>query len=160
MNEHMERGIFVAVILGLSVVLVSESQAQVEIERKIPLDSKGLYAQIASGDIPQIIDVRPLEDDSNEDVGGYLMTHIPGSIPFPNCDESATPEGALGQIQMGVPTVIVSAEGELAAFEKCSSEFSRARNLGGGMVDWMDNFLPEDEGVYAAPMVGAGGGCL
>ena len=158
--EMIERGVFFAVILGLSGMLVSEGRAQVRLEREIPVDAQGLYKQIAAGNRPQIIDVRPLEDDDNEDVGGYEYTHVPGSIPFPGCDENTAPADALGQIQYGVPTVIVSAEGDKAAYEKCAQQFSRARNLEGGMLGWVDEFLPEDEGEYVAPKAGAGGGCL
>jgi len=158
--EMIERGVFLAVIFALSGVLVSESRAQVELENQIPIHPKGLYDQLAKGEKPQIIDLRPLEDDSNEDVGGYEYTHVPGSIPMPGCDPATTPEGALGQIQAGVPTIIVSAEGDAEEFKKCTAYFSRVRNLEGGMLGWMDEFLPEDEGEYVAPKAGAGGGCL
>jgi len=158
--EMIERGVFLAAIFALSGVLVSESRAQVQLEREIPIDAKGLYGQLATGNKQQIIDVRPLQDDDNEDVGGYEYTHVPGAIPMPGCNPDTTPEDALGQIQFGVPTVIVSAEGAETDFAKCADQFSRARNLQGGMIGWVDEFLPEDEGEYVAPKVGAGGGCL
>jgi rhodanese-related sulfurtransferase len=159
-TEMIERGAAYAIIFALSGVLVSQANARVEIERSIPMEAQVLYKSIAGGAKPQIIDFRPLEDDDNEDVGGYEYTHVPGSIPMPGCDPATTPEGALGQIQYGVPTVIVSADGDKAAYEKCAQVFSRARNLQGGMLGWMDEFLPEDEGEYVAPKAGAGGGCL
>lgn len=158
--ELIERGVFLAVILALSGVLVSQANAQVELERSMPVQAQALYKQLAEGKKPQIIDFRPLEDDSNEDVGGYEYTHVPGSIPMPGCDPATTPEGALGQIQYGVPTIIVTAEGDRASYDKCAAVFSRARNLEGGMIGWVDEFLPEDEGEYVAPKAGAGGGCL
>ncbi len=159
-KEMLERAVFWTVILVFSGVLVSESQAQVGLERQIPVQGKALYEQLAGGTRVQIIDVRPLKDDDNEDVGGYEYTHVPGSIPLPNCEPSQAPDGALDQIQFGVPTVIVSAEGDAAAFANCGARFDRARNLEGGMLGWVDAFLPEDEGEYVAPKAGAGGGCL
>lgn len=159
-TEMIERGVFLAVIFALSGVLVSQANARVDLERAIPMQPKALYEGLANGIKPQIIDFRPLEDDDNEDVGGYEYTHVPGAIPMPGCDPTTTPEDALAQIQYGVPTIIVSAEGEAEAYEACAARFSRARNLEGGMLGWMDEFLPEDEGEYVAPKAGAGGGCL
>jgi hypothetical protein len=156
----VQRVVFLAVILGLSGLLVSKSMAQVQLEREVPVNATGLYGDLASGIKPQIVDMRPLVDDDNEDVGGFEYTHIPGSIPFPGCDPLTTPEGAMGQIQPGVPTVIVSAEGSADDYARCADVFSRARNLEGGMLGWMDEFYPEDEGEYTPPSMGAGGGCL
>lgn len=158
--EMIERGVFLAVIFAMGGLLVNESKAQVALEKEIPVQPKGLYDLIAAGKRPQVIDIRPLEDDDNEDVGGYEYTHVPGSIPFPGCDPAQTPEGAMGQIQFGVPTVLVTAEGESELLDKCNAQFSRARNMEGGMLGWVDEFLPEDEGEYVAPKAGAGGGCL
>ena len=38
--------------------------------------------------------------------------------------------------------------------------FPRLRVLRGGMEAWLDEALPEADGAYVAPKMGAGGGCL
>ena len=56
--------------------------------------------------------------------------------------------------------VIVTADGDDAAFEACRQHFAAARNLAGGMEAWSAANLPEDTGEYRAPKASASGGCL
>jgi len=160
MNPRIERTLFLGLILLLCGFTLSEGKRQVSLESQLPVEVDELYELLATGANIQIVDVRPLEDDENEDVGGYELTHVPGAIPFPACNPEQTPEESQGQLQAGIPTVIVSLEGSPELFKSCRGAFRRIRNLQGGMVAWVDNGLPEDEGEYIAPSMGGGGGCL
>lgn len=160
MKAKIERAIFLTVITGLSFLVIQEGRSQVSLENQLSFEAQGLYDAMADGVVYQLIDTRPLEDDDNDDVGGYEYTHIPSSIPFPGCDEANLPETAKGLIQAGVPTIIVSAEGDAESYQKCTDFFKRARNLEGGMLGWTDEFFPEDEGEFIPPKMGGGGGCL
>ena len=159
MNGLIERVLFISVIVGLGVMLVKEGQTQVQLESQIPVGAQQLYDQMAKGKSLQVIDIRPLDDDDNDDVGGYRYARVPKSIPFPGCVEDGTPAEALKNIKRGVPTVIVSLDGDTKALEACKM-FPRARILSGGMLAWDEEGLPVEEGEYVAPKMGGGGGCL
>ncbi|WP_457626601.1 rhodanese-like domain-containing protein [Persephonella sp.] len=166
MNPKIERIIYIGIILVLSGLLISFGKKDVELRKQIPITVEELYKKLANPKINiQIIDVRPYEipeeeEDEAEETDYYTGVHIPGAIPFPDCDESKTPEEALPQINPYLPTVIVSKDGDPEIFKKCAKKFPFAQNLKGGMVAWDDEGYPEDEGEYTPPAAGGGGGCL
>ena len=161
MNGWIERGVFLAAIVGMTALLVNEGRTQVKLEGQVPITAKALYDQMAEGQAFQLIDLRPLEDDDNEDVGGFQYLRVPKSTPMPNCDLSQAPEAARPHIKPQLPTVIITADGDPAAIERCGV-FKRARYLKGGVMAWSEAGLPEDEGEYTPPkpMGAGGGGCL
>ena len=159
MNTVIERMAFLGVITALCIMLVNEGRTQVRLERQIPVQAKVLYDQMAAGKSLQVIDIRPLTDEEDDDVGGYEDARVPKSIPFPGCDQGTTPNDALVNIRFGIPTVIISLDGDIKRLEKCGM-FPRVRNLEGGMLAWSEAGFPEDEGEYVAPKMGGGGGCL
>ena len=113
-----------------------------------------LYKTLAKGSSKlQIIDVR-------EDPYDFEDAHIPGAIPFPNCELEQTPDAAKQMIERTVPTVIVSEDGDEELYERCAAHFTSVRNLGGGFDGWFDANYPEDVGEYELPPLKAGGGCL
>lgn len=154
MKETYEWFAYVGVIAILSGLVYGEGKRNVELHAQVSLTGQELYRKIAHSKTKlQIIDVRA---DSSE----YEDTHIPGAIPFPNCDMSATPDEAKQQIFSFVPTIIVSKDGDMETFKKCQQNFTVARNLAGGIAAWDDASLPEDSGEYVPPKASAGGGCL
>lgn len=153
--KRAESWLYVAALVVLSAVLLLEGRARVELLSKQPVSPKELYALLSNPQVKvQIIDLRPYDDDH------FIDTHIPGAVPLPNCEEAAAPEPARERVYSYVQTVIVTEEGDAAAFEKCRARFGQARNLAGGMTAWSDANLPEDTGDYSAPKAGVGGGCL
>lgn len=153
---NLELPIYSAVVLALGGTLLGLGAENSRLRAEQPLTPKEAYALLANPQVRvQVIDTRPLDDDN------YLDTHVPGAIPLPGCDDDAsTPAAAREHAYPYLTTIIVSAEGEPAVFEKCRARFKLARNLQGGMSGWSDARLPEDTGEYSPPKAGAGGGCL
>ncbi|WP_456401078.1 rhodanese-like domain-containing protein [Persephonella sp.] len=166
MSPKVERIIYISIIAVLSIVLFSFGKKEVELQKQIPITAEELYKKLSNPKVTiQIIDVRPYEipeeeEDEAEEIDYFTGAHIPGSIPFPDCDESKIPEEAKDQINPYLPTVIVSRDGDPEIFKKCSEKFSMAQNLAGGIYAWDDEGYPEDEGEYEPPKAGGGGGCL
>lgn len=163
MSPKIERSIYIVLILVLGVVLLSMGKKQIELQKNIPITSEELYKKLSNPKIKvQIIDVRPLTSD--DDVGGYEDSRIPGSLPFPGCDEtkmsSENLQEALKRINPYAYTVIVSTDGNKQIFEECSKKFKNAQNLAGGMAAWQEAGLPDESGEYVPPKAGGGGGCL
>lgn len=153
--KRAEPFLFFAAFAAMVTLLVHEGARASQLERAVGIAPKELYRRIArSQSAIQIVDIRPDVSQQYED------THIPGSIPFPGCDPAATPEAARARIERTVPTVIVSEDGDPAAFARCAAHFTAARNLSGGLDAWVKANLPEDSGEYRPPKSGAGGGCL
>lgn len=161
MKTTIERLIYLAVIATLAGMVVQAGSLHTALESAVPLAPKDFYEQLKKkGRHPQIIDTRPLTGDEDSDEEGYEDAHVPGAIPMPGCDMANAPLEAQGQIQLGVPTVIVSATGDAKTFAACQAQFARARNLTGGFAAWQEADIPEEDGEYIAPKMGGGGGCL
>lgn len=163
MSPKIERGVYIGIIVILAVVLLSMGKKQIELQRNIPITAEELYKKLSNPKLKvQIIDTRPLTSD--DDVGGYEDSRIPGALPFPDCDESKmTSENlqeALKRINPYAYTIIVSTNGDKAIFEKCAQKFKNAQNLAGGMAAWQETGLPDESGEYIPPKAGGGGGCL
>lgn len=163
MSPKVERGVYIGIIVILAVVLLSMGKKQIELQRNIPITAEELYKKLSNPKLKvQIIDTRPLTSD--DDVGGYEDSRIPGALPFPDCDESKmTSENlqeALKRINPYAYTVIVSTNGDKAIFENCAQKFKNAQNLAGGMAAWQEAGLPDESGEYIPPKAGGGGGCL
>jgi len=142
-------------LLVLAGLLAVEGRRRVELERRVPVEPKELYRLLAKTQSAwQLLDVRP---DLAE---GYGDAHVPGALPLPGCDLAAAPEAARDRILSGVPTVVISAEGDEPGLQDCLARFASARRLAGGMNAWSAANLPEDTGEYAPPSAKAGGGCL
>ena len=161
MGGWIERGVFLAAIAGLTLMLVSEGRTQVQLARDIPITAKALYDRMAKGETFQLIDIRPLVDDEDEDVGGFENLRLPKSTPMPGCSAGNTPNDALAQIKFDQPAIIITAKGNPQELAKCGA-FKRMRFLQGGVTAWSEAGYPEDEGEYTPPKpAGAGGGgCL
>ena len=152
--KRVELAAYLAVIAALVVAVVGEARANASLTAGIALEPKELYRALArKNSVLQVVDVR-------DDVEEYEDARVPGAIPFPGCDPSKTPEEAMKRIVASVPTVVVSADGDAATFERCKASFASARNLAGGQEGWSDEGLPEDTGEYVPPKPKAGGGCL
>jgi len=166
MSPKVERFIYISVIVILSFVLLSFGKKEIELSKQIPITVEELYEELGNPKVNiQIIDVRPYEipeeeEDEAEDTDYYTGVHIPGAIPFPDCDESKVPEEALPHINPHLPTVIVSRDGDMEIFKKCAQKFPFAKNLKGGMVAWDEEGYPEEEGEFEPPASDGGGGCL
>lgn len=146
--------LWMAALAILSALIAREAFARADLERAVPVTPKELYAAIGGSQVKlQLVDVRAELDE-------YDDTHVPGSIPFPGCDAAKAPPGAAERVLPSVPTIIISSDGERAAFDACAQRFTAARNLAGGMTAWSDANLPEDSGEYVPPKAAAGGGCL
>lgn len=142
-----------------SVFLFINDKKNIELQNQIELSSQELYKKIAQSQIKfQIVDIRT---DSNK---LYEEAHIPGSIPFPNCDFDQTNSLIKKYIFSYVPTIIVSQQGNKDEFKKCLLIFKNIQNLAGGFSHWQDSSLPEDVGEYTPPKSilssSNGGGCL
>lgn len=146
--------VYVVLILGLSGLVFAEGRRNTELQARSALTPKRLYSKLSNRQLTlQIVDVR---DDLTE----FEDTHVPGALPFPGCDPAKLPRAAKDRVYPWVPTVIVSAQGDVASFEKCREQFKLAWNLAGGITAWSDANLPEDSGEYTPPRASAGGGCL
>jgi rhodanese-related sulfurtransferase len=142
-------------LAGLFAVLVLVEGARSEhLAAQLPVEPKAFYETLKTSKVKiQIVDVRESSDD-------YEDMHLPGAIPFPNCDLEKTAEEVRERIVPSMLTLIVSDDGDPAVFAKCAAHFTSARNLAGGMTAWDDENLPEDSGEYVPPKASAGGGCL
>lgn len=163
MNPKVERAVYIVVILVLSVYLIFLGKKQTEIQRNIPITAQELYDKLSNPKLKvQIIDVRELTSD--DDVGGYEDSRVPGALPFPGCDKtkmtSENLQEALKRINPYTYTVIVSTDGNKEIFQKCAQKFNNAQNLAGGMAAWQEAGLPDESGEYVPPKAGGGGGCL
>ncbi|MEJ5172911.1 MAG: rhodanese-like domain-containing protein [Hydrogenothermaceae bacterium] len=163
MSPKVERSIYIVVIAILAVYLLILGKKQIELQKNIPITAEELYKKLSNPKLKvQVVDVRELT--SSDEVGGYEDSRIPGSLPFPNCDESKmTTENlqeALKRINPYAYTVIVSTDGNPEIFKKCAEKFSNAQNLAGGMGSWQEAGLPDESGEYTPPKAGGGGGCL
>ncbi|MCC7386546.1 MAG: rhodanese-like domain-containing protein [Deltaproteobacteria bacterium] len=155
MRRSLEPLLWIGLVVLFAVLLFVEGRRAHALEAQIPLTPKELYQKLARSQVRlQLVDVRPELADNYEDA------HIPGAIPFPGCDDAATPEAARAQRLSSAPTVIISADGDAALYQKCLARFTSARNLAGGMTAWDDASYPEDTGEYTPPKTSAGGGCL
>lgn len=163
MNPKIERTAYIAIIVVLATLVLSMGKKQIELQKNIPVTANELYEKLSNPKLKvQVIDTRPLTSD--DDVGGYEDSRIPGALPFPDCDEtkmtSETLQEALKRINPYAYTVIVSADGNREIFEKCAQKFKNVQNLAGGMAAWQEAGLPDESGEYVPPKAGGGGGCL
>ncbi len=146
--------VWMAALALLSALIAREAFARADLERAVPVTPAELYRAIGASQAKlQLVDVRASLEDFDD-------THVPGAIPLPGCDDAKAPAGAAERALASVPTIIISANGERAAFDACARRFTQARNLAGGMAAWSDANLPEDSGEYVPPKAAAGGGCL
>ena len=153
--KRLEGPLYVAALLLSSVVLLFEGRTWSRLTERQPVTPKALYAMLSNPQLKvQVIDLRAYDDDH------FLDAHVPGAVPFPDCDEAKLPPSAKDRVYPYVATVLVTDEGDEATFERCRERFGFAQNLAGGMAAWSDANLPEDVGEYSAPKAGAGGGCL
>jgi rhodanese-related sulfurtransferase len=153
--KQLEGWLYVAALAALSAVLVVEGRTHARLAQAQPVTPRELYALLGNPQLKvQVVDLRAYDDDH------FLDTHVPGAVPLPGCDDAQAPAAARERVYPYVMTVLVTDDGDEAAFAKCRERFSFARNLAGGMAAWSDATLPEDTGDYAAPKAGAGGGCL
>ena len=153
-SKLVEPAVWACLFALFGALLAREAVANARLQAQVPLSPKELYQAIATLQQKlQIIDIRA-------DIAEFEDTHVPGSIPFPACDATKAPPGAAERVLASVPTVIVSAAGDAATFAACAQRFAQARNLGGGLVAWVDANLPEDSGEYLPPKPSSGGGCL
>lgn len=156
MKQNMEWMAYSGVVILLGLALLVEGKKQNELNAEIPITGGQLLRAISQSQSKiQILDTRSLSGSD-----GYEDSHIPGAIPFPDCDLSAAPESARAQIAEFAPTIIVSDSGSKEVYEKCRGQFRQVRNLAGGMKAWIDDSRPEDSGDYTAPRSSSGGGCL
>lgn len=154
-SAKLETAVYVGALVLLSAVLLFEGRDYTRLLAQQPVTPKEVYALLSNPQLKvQIVDLRAYDDDH------FLDTHIPGAVPLPSCDAALAPEAARDRVYPYVMTVLVTDDGDAAAFEKCRARFGVARNLAGGMAAWSDANLPEDTGDYAAPRSSAGGGCL
>lgn len=150
----VEPAVWFCVMALFGALVAREAAANARLQTQVPLAAKELYQAIATSQHKlQLVDVRAALDD-------YQDTHVPGAIPFPGCDASKAPPGAAERVLASVPTIIISADGDPAAFAACAQHFTQARNLAGGLDAWVDANLPEDSGEYVPPKSATGGGCL
>lgn len=155
MRPWIETAVWAALLLSLSGLTLSEGSRRAALEKRLPVGPAELYRTLARSQTAwQVVDAR--EDLS----AAYEDAHVPGAVPMPGCDLARTPEAARQRIYRGVPTVIISGNGDPAELTRCLSQFTSARALAGGMQAWSDADLPEDSGAYASPSSRGGGGCL
>lgn len=163
MNPKIERSIYIGIIVVLSVIVLSLGKKELELKKQIPITAEELYKKLSNPKIKvQVVDVRELT--SSDEVGGYEDSRVPGSLPFPNCDETKMNtenlKEALKRINPYMYTVIVSTDGNPEIFKKCAAKFNNAQNLAGGMKAWQEAGLPDESGEYTPPKAGSGSGCL
>jgi 3-mercaptopyruvate sulfurtransferase SseA len=152
---RLELPLYGLVLAGLAGALLGLGAKNSALRERLPASPKETYALLANPQVKvQIVDARPNDDDH------YLDSHIPGALPFPGCDDAATPAAARERIYPYLTTIVVTQDGDPSLFEQCRTRFGLARNLAGGMSAWSAAKLPEDSGDYSAPKSSAGGGCL
>ncbi len=145
---------YAVLIVALSGAVLAEGSRHAELQRHVALTPKQLYGKLSRSQVKlQLVDVR-------SDLSEFDDSHVPGAVPFPGCDPAKLPTAAQGRVYAYVPTVVISADGDRAAYEACLARFTTSWNLAGGMSAWSDANLPEDSGEYVAPRSAAGGGCL
>ncbi len=155
MRRLVEPAAWLAVLLALALVVVTEGRRRADLERRLPVAPAELYRTLARSQAGvQVVDVRA------DLAAGYEDSHVPGALPMPGCDLARAPEAARRRIERSVPTVVVTAAGDRDEALRCLASFTAARALAGGMEAWSAASLPEDTGEYAAPSAKAGGGCL
>ena len=148
--KRLELPLYVAVIAVLSALIFFDGRKAAALEAQRPVTPKQLYQLLSTPKLKvQVVDLRPHDDDH------FIDAHIPGAISMPGCAIDEQPNA-----YPYVLTVIVTAEGDTAAYEACGKHFAAARNLAGGMAAWSDANLPEDVGEYRPPKPSASGGCL
>ena len=153
-HKLVEPAVWLCLLALFGALLAREAAANARLQAQVPLSPKELYQAIATSQQKlQLVDVRAALAD-------YDDTHVPGAVPLPGCDPDKAPPAAAERVLASVPTVIISADGDRAAFEACAARFTQARNLAGGVDAWVDANLPEDSGEYLPPKPAAGGGCL
>jgi rhodanese-related sulfurtransferase len=153
--KRVESLIYVAAMVVLSVLLLVEGRRTTTLLARRAVTPRELFAQLSNPQVKlQLVDIRPYDDEH------YLDAHVPGAIPMPGCALEQAPEAARERIYPYVSTIIITADGDEAAFEACREKFGQARLLAGGMSGWSEANLPEDTGDYAPPKSAAGGGCL
>jgi rhodanese-related sulfurtransferase len=146
---------WVAALALSSSFVVLQGVRRAELDEQTPIAPKALYKMVSSPNVKlQIVDVRPDPSENYED------THLPGAIPFPGCDSAGVDPKVMERILRSVPTIVVSEDGDAEVFKTCTTYFTSARNLEGGLEAWVDANLPEDSGEYIPPKPSAGGGCL
>lgn len=148
--KRVELPVYVAVVAVLSALIFADGKKAAALDAERPIAPKELYGLLSNRNVRvQVVDLRPHDDDH------FVDAHIPGAISAPGC--------ALEQQPNAYPylfTVIVTDEGDAAAFEACKMKFAAAKNLAGGMTAWSEANLPEDTGEYRPPKPSASGGCL
>lgn len=155
MKASVETSVYGFLIVVLSGLLIAEGRENIQLRAAQPIDAQSLYRKIShSQEKLQILDVRKDVSANYEDI------HIPGAIPYPDCDPSQMNEKVLERIFSYAPTIIVSNDGDPQLFARCQSQFKNALNLAGGITAWLDASLPEDSGQYVPPKSSSGGGCL
>lgn len=153
--SKLEPAAWVVSIAALASLNLIEGWRSRELEAAVSVTPKELYRTLAQSQQHwQLIDVRP------DPEGQYGDSHIPGSLPFPDCDPQKSPPAARNMVLSSEPAIIVSEDGDREVFLRCAKYFSRTRNLAGGMTAWVDANYPEDSGEYVPPSNRAGGGCL
>ncbi len=153
--KRFEELIYVAAMALLAVLLVSEGRRSAALDAKEGVTPKALYALLSNPQVKvQLVDLRAYDDDH------YLDVHVPGAVPWPDCDAAKAPEAARERVYPYVTTVLITDDGTSPALEACRGSFANARVLAGGMAAWSDANLPEDTGDYSPPKNAAGGGCL
>ena len=161
MTSLKMKSLYIGVLLIFSGLLLSFGKKEIQLQKNIPITADEVYKLLQTNAGFQIIDVRPYGSDESEDENTYYEAHIPGSIPFPNCDESKTPKEALEHINPYLPTIIVSQNGDVEIFKKCAQRFTIVKNLKGGFAAWnekYEDFNEDDE--YSPPIIGSPVGCL
>ncbi|MBE2249689.1 MAG: rhodanese-like domain-containing protein [Myxococcus sp.] len=153
--KRVEGLLYVGAMALLFGVLFVEGRRSTSLDAREELTPKALYAVLSNPQVKvQLVDLRPYDDDH------YLDVHVPGAVPWPECDPAKAPEAARERVYPYVTTVLITEDGKSPALEKCRETFRHARVLAGGMTAWSDALLPEDTGDYAPPKNAAGGGCL
>jgi len=153
--KRFEQLIYIAAMALLAVALFSEGRRSASLDEREGVSAKALYAELSNPQVKvQLVDLRAYDDD------GYLDTHVPGSIPMPDCDPMKAPDAARERVYSYVTTVLITQDGQGAALEACRQRFAHSRILQGGLDGWVEARLPEDTGDYAPPKSAAGGGCL
>lgn len=153
--RRLELAVYVLALAALGGALLVEGRRSTALLARSPVSPKELYALLANPQVKlQVVDLRPHDDEN------FLDTHIPGAIPLPGCAPEQAPEGARERVYPYVTTIVVTADGDPAAFEACRGRFGLARNLAGGQAAWSAANLPEDNGAYSPPRNSSGGGCL
>ncbi len=154
-QRALQEKILIAFVVVLSLLVIKEGRESVALKAQRPIQPRELFKKVSQSQVKlQVLDVRADVEKFYEDI------HIPGAVPYPNCDPEMVSKAVGERIFFYSPTVIVSEDGNLDVFQHCRTQFANVVNLEGGMTAWSDEGLPEDSGEYVPPKAGAGGGCL